>query len=161
MILNDGQEVTLRAVFTSRAGNPVPATQVGTFSWTSSDPAIITVTDNHDGTALATTTGQLGVSSVTLRNDFNDDGTEDYQGSIAFDVIAGDVGGVAIAAGVPVSRFDDTVAEVPAEPTPEPIPDPVPETPDTTPPDVFPPPGGGGDGEAPPTNPDEGFPATP
>lgn len=123
MFLKDDQKVALTAVFTSRAGNTVPYADAGTVTWESSDPNVLTVTDNGDGTAEATTTGVLGTATVTLRNDFNDDGTEDFQGSLAFDVIAGDVGGVTIGAGTPVSRFDDAAPPPAPEPTPEPLPE--------------------------------------
>lgn len=119
MLLKDDQKVALAVSFTDRAGNTLPVGAVGTLTAASSDENIITVTDNGDGTFEAVTVGPVGTASVTVSNDSDDDGVPNYQGSIVFDVVTGDVFAIAVAAGQPVSRFED------APPAPEPEAPPV------------------------------------
>lgn len=105
MNLRDDQQVSLSVTFTDQVGNPVSPEQVGTLTFSVDDESILIVTDNGDGTALAVTTGTLGTATVTVQNDFDDDGTADFQGSLAFDVVAGDVFAINVAAGEPTSRL--------------------------------------------------------
>lgn len=116
MNLQDDQKVALAVSFKDRAGNVLPAEAVGTLTFSSSDETVLTVTDNGDGSAVATTTGALGSAVVKVENDKDDDGTADYSAVLAFDVVAGDVFEIALAAGTPVSRFDEAPpVEPPAE----------------------------------------------
>jgi len=116
MNLKADQKVSLAVSFKDRAGNVLSPEAVGSLTFTSSDESLVTLTDNGDGTAVATTTGALGEAVVTASNDFDEDGTSDFSGSLAISVVAGDVFEIALAAGTPVSRFDDEVPPV-EEPT--------------------------------------------
>jgi len=117
MLLKADQKVALAVTFTDRAGNVLDKDAVGTLVAVSSDDSVLTVTDNGDGTFEAVTVGPLGTATVTVSNDTDVDGVPDYVGSLAFDVVEGDVFAIAIGTGVPVSRFDD--APPADEPAPE------------------------------------------
>ena len=104
MILTDSQQVTLSATFVDRAGNTVPAPDAGTLAWSSSDEAVVTVTDNGDGTALAVTTGTLGSVLITLTDDLDGDTVPEFLGSIAIDVVTGAVTGIVITPGAPTEK---------------------------------------------------------
>jgi hypothetical protein len=117
MNLKADQKVALAVSFKDRAGNVLSPEQVGSLTFASSDESLVTVTDNGDGTAVATTTGTLGEAVVTATNDFDEDGTADFSGSLAVSVVAGDVFEIALSAGEPVSRFEEDVP--PVEPDPD------------------------------------------
>jgi hypothetical protein len=121
MLLKADQKVALAVSFTDRAGNVLPVGAVGTLTAASSDEAILTVTDNGDGTFEAVTVGPVGTASVTVSNDTDVDGVPDYVGSIVFDVVEGDVFAIAVAAGEPVSRFEDAVPPPAPEPEAPPV----------------------------------------
>lgn len=104
MILQDHQQVTLTPEFVDAAGNVVTGPAAGVLAWSTSDPAIITVTDNGDGSATAVTTGTLGTATVTLSDDTDADGTPNFLGSIALDVVTGAVTGINLVPGTPVER---------------------------------------------------------
>jgi hypothetical protein len=104
MILQDHQQVTLTATFVDAAGNSAEAPAQGTLAWVSSDPAVLVVTDNGDGSALVATTGTLGTASVTLSDDLDGDGVSEFVGSLAFDVVTGPVTGINLVAGDPTER---------------------------------------------------------
>lgn len=85
--------------------NPVPLTG-GTAAFAVDRPDILTLTDNGDGTGKADPTGQLGTAVLSV------DGTTDtglvYRGSLAIDVVPGDVATVNIVLGPPAEVTPDT-----------------------------------------------------
>ena len=97
--LTADQQVALSITGEDRYDNPVDIS--GDTVWASSDPGIIAVTvdpsDSNKATAAAV--GPVGTASVTVSNDVNSDGTGDYQGSLAIDVVAGDVAEIVIVEG--------------------------------------------------------------
>jgi hypothetical protein len=103
MQLLDSQQVTLSVSGVDAAGNPVPIQPTG-LSFSVDDPAILNLTDNGDGTALVVTTGTLGTATVTVNDDPDGDGTVNFQGSLAIDVVTGDVTEIVVSAGEPTSR---------------------------------------------------------
>lgn len=105
MLLRDDQKVDLSVSFTDQAGNPVAPEQVGSLTFSVDDASVLAVEDHGDGTATVTTVGPLGTATVTVMNDHDDDGTADFQGSLAFDVVAGDVAAINVVPGEPTSRF--------------------------------------------------------
>jgi hypothetical protein len=104
MQLQDDQQVTLSVAGSDAAGNPVDLGSVG-LSFAVDDDTILTLTDNGDGTALVVTTGALGTATVTVSDDPDGDGTANFQGSLAIDVVTGTVAEIAVTAGEPTSRL--------------------------------------------------------
>jgi len=97
--LTADQQVALSISGEDRYDNPVNIT--GDIIWVSSDDTIISVTvDPEDNTkATATAVGPTGTASVTVSNDVNQDGTGDFQGSLAIDVVAGQIAEIVIVEG--------------------------------------------------------------
>jgi hypothetical protein len=98
------QQVQLSISGADKYGNPVEIT--GDTTWESSDVNIITIAnvapDNSSATAV--TTGQVGTAAVTVTNDVNKDGTGDFIGSLAFDVVAGPMADIEVTAGTPTDK---------------------------------------------------------
>ena len=98
------QQVQLSISGADKYGNPVEIT--GDTTWESSDVNIITIAnvapDNSSATAV--TTGQVGTAAVTVTNDVNKDGTGDFIGSLAFDVVAGPMAEIEVTAGTPTDK---------------------------------------------------------
>jgi len=98
------QQVQLSISGADKYGNPVDIT--GDTTWESSDTTILTVenvaADNTSCTAV--TTGQVGTASVTVTNDVNKDGTGDFIGSLAFDVVAGPMAEIEVTAATPTDK---------------------------------------------------------
>lgn len=105
MLLRDDQQVSLSVSPVDQAGNAVPVDSIGRITFEVDDNAVLTLTDNGDGTATVVTTGTLGTAVVTAKNDHDDDGTVDFQGSLAFDVVTGEVFSIAVNASEPTTRF--------------------------------------------------------
>jgi len=97
--LTADQQVALSITGEDRYDNPVDIT--GATVWSSSDESIVVVTvDPEDSSkAVATAVGPVGTAAVTVSNDANSDGTGDYQGSLAIDVVAGQVAEIVITEG--------------------------------------------------------------
>jgi hypothetical protein len=104
MQLLDSQQVTLSVSGQDAAGNAVPIGS-GVLSFVVDDDTILTVTDNGDGTALAVTTGVLGTATITVSDDTDGDAEPNFLGSLAVDVVAGDVTEIVINTGEPTSRI--------------------------------------------------------
>ena len=102
--LTADQQVELTISGQDKYGNTVDIN--GDTVWTSSDESILSVTaDTADPQrAIAAAVGPIGTASVTVSNDVNQDGTGDFQGSLAIDVIAGDIAEIEIAAGTPTDK---------------------------------------------------------
>jgi hypothetical protein len=100
-VLQDNQKVALSVVGVDERGNP--ATITGTLAYATEDPnGVLTLTDNGDGTASVAATGTVGSAMVTVANDTDDpDADPNFMGSLAFDVIAGEVTAIQITPGTP------------------------------------------------------------
>ena len=100
--LTADQQVDLSISGQDKYGNPVDIS--GDTVWTSSDESIITVTSTDPSTATATAVGPVGTAAVTVSNDVNQDGTGDFQGSLAIDVVAGEMAEIEITASTPTDK---------------------------------------------------------
>lgn len=93
--LTADQQVSLSISGTDKYGNPVEIG--GDTVWQSSDESIIQVQPGSSPTqALAVAVGPMGTAAVTVTNDADRDGTGDFMGSIAIDVVAGDIAEIAV-----------------------------------------------------------------
>lgn len=95
--LTADQQVELTISGEDRYDNPVDIS--GDVAWLSSDESVVSVEMTGASTAVARAVGPVGTAAVTVTNDVDQDGTGDFQGSIAIDVVAGDIAEVVIAAG--------------------------------------------------------------
>jgi hypothetical protein len=102
MQLTADQQVDLSISGQDSYGNPVTIT--GNTTWSSSDTSIVSVTMTDSSHATAAAVGPVGSASVTVTNDVDNDGTGDYIGSLAFNVVAGQMKDIAIEAGTPVDK---------------------------------------------------------
>jgi hypothetical protein len=98
------QQVQLTISGADKYGNPVDIT--GDTTWESSDTTILTVENvSLDNTScMAVTTGQVGSAAITVTNDVNKDGTGDFIGSLAIDVVAGPMAEIEVSAGTPTDK---------------------------------------------------------
>lgn len=104
MDLQADKKVPLSVTFTDEVGNPVAAPADAVVTYTVDDPAIIALTDNGDGTAVAAATGTLGVANVHVEASFS--------GGVA----TGDLQIVVVAG---LAERIDVVAGAPEEVTPD------------------------------------------
>lgn len=104
MQLTADQQVDLSISGEDAYGNVVPIT--GDIVWVSSDEGIVIVTVDPEDVqrAVAAAVGPAGTASVTVTNDADRDGTGDFMGSIAIDVVAGDITEITVTAGTPVDK---------------------------------------------------------
>jgi hypothetical protein len=101
MQLTADQQVTLTVSGTDAYGNPTNISGDGT--WLSSDEAIIQVTGDDDS-AVATAVGPIGTASVTYTNDVDQDGSGDFIGSLAIDVVGGAMTAIVLTPSEPVGK---------------------------------------------------------
>jgi hypothetical protein len=73
MDLMADQKVPLSVEWTDEIGNPTTAPAAATVTYTVDDAAIINLTDNGDGTAVAAAVGTLGTATVHVDADVNGD----------------------------------------------------------------------------------------
>jgi hypothetical protein len=104
MQLTADQQVELSISGEDAYGNPVDIS--GDLAWTSSDESIVVVQPGSgDATkAVAFAVGPTGTAAVTVSNDVDSDGTGDFQGSLAIDVVAGDITEIVITPGTPEDK---------------------------------------------------------
>lgn len=102
MQLTADQQVDLSISGEDAYGNPVTIT--GNTAWSSSDQTIVSVTMTDSSHATASAVGPVGSASVTVTNDVDQDGTGDYIGSLAIDVVAGTMADIVITAGTPTAK---------------------------------------------------------
>ena len=102
MQLTADQQVELSITGQDNYGNPVEIT--GNTQWVSSDETIVTLTVHDPSHATAVAVGPVGSAAVKVTNDVNNDGTGDYIGSLAVDVVAGVMTDIAIEAGTPENK---------------------------------------------------------
>jgi hypothetical protein len=102
MQLTADQQVDLSITGEDNYGNPVNIT--GSTSWTSSDETIVTLTITDSSHATAVAVGPVGSAAIKVTNDVNNDGTGDYIGSLAIDVVAGVMTDITVVAGTPENK---------------------------------------------------------
>jgi len=100
--LTADQQVELSITGEDKYGNPVDIS--GDVAWLSSDESIISLVNTAPDHATAVAVGPTGTASVTVTNDVNQDGTGDFMGSLAIDVVAGDIAEITIEAGEPTDK---------------------------------------------------------
>jgi len=100
--LTADQQVELSITGQDNYGNPVEIT--GNTQWLSSDETIVTLTVHDPSHATAVAVGPVGSAAVKVTNDVNNDGTGDYIGSLAVDVVAGVMTEIAVVAGTPEDK---------------------------------------------------------
>lgn len=110
MILRTGQRVLLTARAQDAEGNPATFTGL---SWASSDPAVVEVTDNGDGTAWATDPAGAGLGTATVTATAQDDIGETLTGVLDIEVVAADAAVFNIEAGTPEPRPEAPPEESP------------------------------------------------
>jgi hypothetical protein len=98
--LQDNQEVDLTATAQDAAGNAVA--NPGTLTWSVDDSTVLTVTVSEADQAVVTvsTTGKLGVATVTVNDDLDGDPTTaEAVGSLSFEVVTGPVTQITVGVG--------------------------------------------------------------
>jgi hypothetical protein len=100
--LTADQQVDLSISGQDAYGNPITIT--GDTVWMSSDESVIAVNQTSPEAATAVAVGPVGTAAVTVTNDINQDGTGDYQGSLAIDVVAGELTEIEVTAGDPYDK---------------------------------------------------------
>jgi len=96
--LTADQQVNLSITGEDKYGNPVDIS--GDVLWRSSDESIIVVQPQAgapgSASAVAAAVGPVGTAAVTVTNDVNSDGTGDFIGSLAIDVVAGNIAEITV-----------------------------------------------------------------
>lgn len=100
--LTADQQVELSISGEDSYGNPVEIT--GNTVWSSSDESVVTLTVHDPSHATAVAVGPVGSAAVKVTNDVDNDGTGDYIGSLAVDVVAGVMKDIAVVAGEPTEK---------------------------------------------------------
>jgi hypothetical protein len=98
MDLMADQQVPLSIEWTDEVGNPTDAPDDATVVYTVDDPAIINLTDNGDGTAVAAAVGALGTATVHVEATADGD---TVTGDLAIVVVAGLADRLNVVAGEP------------------------------------------------------------
>lgn len=106
MQLTADQQVELSISGQDKYGNAVDIS--GDVAWLSSDESIVVVEarDGDTSKADAKAVGPAGTASVTVTNDVDRDGTGDFMGSLAIDVVAGEIAEIEVSAGEPTAKLD-------------------------------------------------------
>jgi hypothetical protein len=104
MDLAADQQVTLTGEWTDEVGNPVPTPDGSTVVYSNDNPAVINLTDNGDGTAVAAATGELGTANVHAEATANG---ETVAGDLQIVVVAGLAERFNIVAGEPTEVTPD------------------------------------------------------
>jgi hypothetical protein len=99
MDLQADKKVSLAYQWTDEVGNPTaPPTGTVTAVWTVDNTAVINLTDNGDGTAVAAATGTLGTANVHLEVTANGD---TFTGDLQLVVVSGLAERINVVAGTP------------------------------------------------------------
>jgi hypothetical protein len=106
MQLTADQQVDLSISGEDAYNNPVDIS--GDVTWLSSDESIVIVEGRSDDVSKATAkaVGPAGTAAVTVTNDADRDGTGDFMGSLAIDVVAGTIAEIVIEPGTPYGKLD-------------------------------------------------------
>jgi len=95
--LKADQKVSASVSAVDEMGNPTQFT--GTAVYAVDDTAILSLTDNGDGSCSVAATGTLGTAVLSVTD--TETSGQEFMGSIAIDVVAGDVTTLAIELGEP------------------------------------------------------------
>ena len=127
IVLKDTQRVTINVSPVDAKGNPAQVD--GAPVWAVVGPGIVTLAPSADGmTCVATTTGDLGTTQVTVTADADvGEGVQTISGLLDVEVVGGTAVSLAVAAGVP----EEIPAPVPSE-APAPVPSEAPAVVDPT-----------------------------
>lgn len=100
MQLTADQQVALSITGEDAYGNPVDIS-AAVVLWASSDTSVVAVNvdENDDSNAVAVAVGPVGTSAVTVTN-----AAGTFQGSLAIDVVAGEVAEIVINPGEPTDK---------------------------------------------------------
>jgi len=111
--LTADQQVNLSISGQDKYGNPVDIS--GNVSWVSSDESVVVVKQGKStkgsANAVALAVGPTGTAAVTVSNDVDQDGTGDFQGSIAIDVVAGDIAEIVVNQGAVTDKGEPPVVD--------------------------------------------------
>lgn len=89
---------------TDKRGNP---TTVQSVTVTSTDPTIVNVVDNGDGTSTARATGPVGTATIVVDADADlGDGVRSIQGTLEVQVVAGDAAVLNVRTGAITEQAD-------------------------------------------------------
>lgn len=110
MQLTADQQVELSITGQDAYGNPVDVS--GDTEWHSSDDSIVSVEGNGTS-ATATAVGPAGTAAVTVSNDVDQDGTGDFQGSLAIDVVSGRIAEIRVQQGLVTDKQGNPVEQPP------------------------------------------------
>jgi len=105
MQLTADQQVELSITGVDKYGNQVDIS--GDVAWMSSDESVVVIRQTKEADsahATAQAVGPAGTAAVTVTNDVDRDGTGDFMGSIAIDVVAGEIAEIEISAGEPTDK---------------------------------------------------------
>lgn len=105
MDLAADQQVTLSGGWTDEVGNPVPTPDDATVVFANDNPAVVNLTDNGDGTAVAAATGELGTANISATGTA---GGETLTGDLQIVVVAGLAERFTITASEPTEVTPDT-----------------------------------------------------
>lgn len=107
--LTTDQQVTISVSGRDRGGNPV--TIPGTLVWELSDLTLATLEEGADPNARTIVpVGTVGAVTVTVHNDKDDDGDDDFQGSLAVDIVEGEVREITLDTSEPTPIPDEPTA---------------------------------------------------
>jgi hypothetical protein len=98
--LKDSDKVTtLPLDIRSAKGNPAQV-EAGTVVWSVSDPAVLALTDNGDGTVTVAAVGPVGAAQLQVSADADlGEGVKTVTGAVEIEVIAGDAAVINVALG--------------------------------------------------------------
>lgn len=101
IVLKDTQRVSISVSPVDAKGNPAKVD--GAPSWAVVGPAIVTLVPSDDGlTCVATTTGDLGTTQITVSADADvGEGVQTISGLLDVEVVGGVAVSLSVAAGVP------------------------------------------------------------
>jgi hypothetical protein len=112
MQLTADQQVELSITGQDAYGNSVDVS--GDTEWHSSDDSIVSVQGNGTS-ATATAVGPAGTAAVTVSNDVDQDGTGDFQGSLAIDVVSGRIAEIRVQQGQVTDKQGNPVEQPPVD----------------------------------------------
>lgn len=104
MDLAADHQVTLTGEWTDEVGNPVPAPADAAVVYSNDNPAVINLTDNGDGTAVAAAVGELGTANIHAEATA---GGETVHGDLQIVVVAGLAERFNVVAGEPTEVTPD------------------------------------------------------
>lgn len=112
MDLQADKKVELDLRYTDEVGNETDGPATATVTYSVSDPALLALTDNGDGSAVAASVGPLGFANVHVDVDPGDGGAV-VTGDLPITIVAGDAERVEIVPGAITEVTPDEAPPVP------------------------------------------------